>query len=367
MEKTIQGNKQEISNRIKIINKLQEDAQKYKMYYENCHVELAETKRTLRNLNALVERKLSITDEQDVNPKALLNSKQAAIDKKTTAANDKKPAAPVPAAKSMREVTTTASSSKNPNPPTESQPASGSDSEKKESEKDVEKEKMAATAPKTKPTWGDRMDEQDKKEQSDDDEENEGSHSCQKCLIYMGNIPPNTREEDVKSFFGEYVLDIKDITVTRKIIRNKERSMYATVKISESDKDEVLQLNGVLLSGKQVVIEESQRPKKQGNQHQDDGDDDDGEEEKSETVCRFYLQGRCNKPQGKCRFKHPKPCSFHANNKHCKFGDQCKFAHITKKNSRGQGQEEGSVALLTTFLQALGLPKFSLNKNSRNG
>ena len=150
------------------------------------------------------------------------------------------------------------------------------------------------------------MDEQDEKEQSDDDEENEGSQSCHKCLIYMGNIPPNTREEDVKSFFGEYVLDIKGITVTRKIIRNKERSMYATVKISESDKDEVLQLNGVLLSGKQVVIEESQRPKKQGNQHQDNGDDDDGEEEKSETVCRFYLQGRCNKPQGKCRFKHPK-------------------------------------------------------------
>ena len=339
------------------------------MYFENCRAGLAEWKKSHRNLNALVERYLGIPADSENDENGLPNMKQAGIVTHPTA--PKSPSDPIKEqSPSPPTAVAMVSSVEKPNPSAESQNGSEQRCHGNEPDgKEKKGNKIAKTKSNSKPKgWGDEMDELDSGMMTCDDEDQEGQSSCSKCLIYMGNIPPNAREEDVKDFFGQYVADVKDVVVTRQIIKNgKEKSLYATVKILEKDKEEVLQLNGVNVAGKQVVVEESRRPKMQ--RDQDAGENSDDEEEKSETVCKFYLQGRCNKPQGKCRFKHPKPCSFFANNGHCKFGDQCRFAHITKKNpnNKGQGQGDGSVALLTTFLQALGLPQFSMNKNSRNG
>ena len=142
--------------------------------------------------------------------------------------------------------------------------------------------------------------------------------------------------------------------------------MYAIVRVSECDKDEVLAFDGTTVRGKQLVVEMARKSKYTRNSKDDTRDNDnDDTNDRSKPTCTFYLEGRCNKPKGQCRFAHPKRCSFHAKGKHCKFGDDCKFAHIEEKKPPKK-QEDGSVALLTTFLQALGMPQFNQNRSSRN-
>ena len=141
--------------------------------------------------------------------------------------------------------------------------------------------------------------------------------------------------------------------------------MYAIMQVKENDKEEVLAFDGTSVNGRQIVVELARKSKYLKDAKDDGGEDE--EEEKSKTTCKFYLEGRCNKPKGQCRFAHPKPCLFHSQGKHCKFGEKCKFAHITNKNSIGKGQRDGSVALLTTFLQALGLSQPHQIRSSRNG
>ena len=164
-------------------------------------------------------------------------------------------------------------------------------------------------------------------------------------------------------FFGSYVSGLNDIELTRQVLKSgKERSSYAIVSVDENDLEEVLAFDGTTAGGRQIVVE---RTKSSTRTPHPTGNED--EEETAKITCKFYLQGRCSKPKGQCRFNHPKPCSYYSKNRKCRFGETCKFAHIGNRNNINKGQGDGSVALLTTFLQALGLPQLSIHNRSQNG
>ena len=163
------------------------------------------------------------------------------------------------------------------------------------------------------------------------------------------------KENDIKELFGHYIQAESDITVTKEVRKGKERSLFATIQIKEEDKTDILEYNGMNVNDKQIVVEETKRNMNQHGNARHEKDDKD----KETPQCRFYLQGRCNKPND-CAFEHRPACKFYERNGRCRFGETCKFAHINKGTSRQGGGNNNDI--LSVLIKALA-PQ--LSRNSR--
>ena len=350
LEKINQGHKQEKANYNKIINKLQEDTRKYKELYENAIAECEDNKRSLRNMNALVERFLIIPDDTkesekhtSVGPEQQKQRPEPMLLDETVISGPSLPKSGDTTSKMMHTKKT--------------QEETQSGDSQQQHQVNLEEEERSNKLEDT--SWGRIMDAD-----GDDTEKDvyEGREQ-NKCRVYVGNIPENTKEADIMKFFGSYLSSLEDIELTRQVMKNgKEKSVFAIILVNEDDLEEVLAFDGTTVSGRQIVVERTKSCAR--TPHPEENTD---EEATAKITCKFYLQGRCNKPKGQCRFNHPKPCSFYSKNKRCRFGENCKFAHVANRNSINKGQGDGSVALLTTFLQALGLPQLSLQNSSQHG
>jgi hypothetical protein len=107
-----------------------------------------------------------------------------------------------------------------------------------------------------------------------------------------------------------------------------------------------LNFNGLQVEGKQIVVEIARRPP--GPRRNGDRHNVVGKGKGNNTQCRFFLQGRCTKPN--CAYEHREQCKFFKNGS-CKFKNNCRFAHISKRDNNG-GKVEGS-DILSTILKTL--------------
>ncbi len=73
--------------------------------------------------------------------------------------------------------------------------------------------------------------------------------------LYVGNIPWSTTEEELKAFFSEQGEVISARIITE---RGTGRSKgYGFVEVADEDAEKIVELNGVELDGRKLVINEA--------------------------------------------------------------------------------------------------------------
>lgn len=80
--------------------------------------------------------------------------------------------------------------------------------------------------------------------------------------LYVGNIPWSTTEDELKAFFSEQGEVISARIITE---RGTGRSKgYGFVEVADADAEKIVEMNGVELGGRKLVINEAKpRPESQ--------------------------------------------------------------------------------------------------------
>ena len=358
LNKNINELKSDRAAKARQIKQLQDHCSKYKTMYEEECEERNLLKRTNSNLNSLVERFLLTSPTVDTqqnetreNPAvepSQANGRNEASDEQT---DDNRNAEQH---ETVGEADASARSNVNEHPETESgNPATLLGGNGGSNANQVNTELRGVSFDPQRTIWGDTIEERE----SNPSPQMQQQSERKMAKIYIGNIPYYTKESNLKDLFGHYIADERDIMITKEVRRGQERSLYATVDIKEDDVSEILNFNGLNVSGQQIVVEVAKQHTKHGARSQvTPNNKEDGKEKRQ---CRFYLQGRCNK-NDECDFEHRKPCTFYERNGRCKFGESCRFAHIGKGGGK---RKDGGNELLSAFLRALApqLSKFGLN------
>ena len=171
--------------------------------------------------------------------------------------------------------------------------------------------------------------------EEDDEEDDRTNDRDTTAKIYVGNIPPNTNVNNIKSLFDAYILKVEDITITKTMHKptQQERAMYATFITKEKNVEEILDYNGIMVEGKNICVELIDK------KHFVD---------RKNIDCRFYLNGHCKKGNN-CDFIHRQVCTHHQRFGNCKFGERCRNAHINKQSEpKSDDFMQGVLKLLMT-------------------
>ena len=354
--------KAERSAKNKVLKQLQEDVKSYKEKYEESVQSLGDLQRSHRNLNAMVERFL---ESPAANDRAQQQSPcvQTTVQQPTpsSAANNRtQQQGPHVETSEQQRVA----------PPLDKHEGECTSMCEKKRQVRIQKPEegnhhpaLAVTLPNSDvqhdenqrgepKDWGSRMEKTTPEDTIEDygyNNDVDGNDETQTMSrVYLGNIPPNFTEGDIKDIFGHYINHVNDITITKVVKGGRQRSLYAMINTPKENEEDLLSFNGLTVLGNQIVVEIARKPpgQLQRKTHQ-----------KMKKDCRFYLQGRCTKPN--CSYEHREPCKFFKKGS-CKFKDSCKYAHLSKRDSREK--MEGN-DILSTVLKAL-LPQ--LTAVSRN-